>query len=393
MAKCSNLTFVTSTAPSCIDWEGRDQDEVPTGRRVATATVGSGVPKHFSSDNGVSHSDGPIWTESNATCREGLGPRLSNCCKHGTLCSARCEPVKLHLSMGSSKQLKNWANILESDNPHGKPAEDSRGLSSALALADPYRSSLRSMSHQGHNNIVNDNDLNRNISVLSCHACDYIPLYGVVDVKPTFTNEIHADFPEPIVFMGMKIIGDSGAGETMLPYPKLFVNMTVPRHNLTVVLADGTPVPVDGIGVTMFSPTTWFVRALSVGILSMSSFDDNECSTHFHDGRMEIYDSEWKILLTGTRCNDNLYYLDQAHIERALSIAQRMYTLPQSIPEIESYTSGTDTIEDEDTETSEFISEDDDDESHHTEEDEDAEAERWYRDLGLTRDEADELFI
>ncbi len=39
-------------------------------------------------------------------------------------------------------------------------------------------------------------------------------------------------------------------------YPKLFVNMTVPRHNLTVVLADGTPVPVDGIGVTMFSPTT-----------------------------------------------------------------------------------------------------------------------------------------
>jgi hypothetical protein len=192
--------------------------------------------------------------------------------------------------MGSSKQLSNWANTLESDNPHGKPAEDSRGLSSASALADPYRSSLRSISHQGHNNVVNDNDLNRNISVLSCHACDYIPLYGVVDVKPTFTNEIHADFPEPIVFMGMKIIGDSGAGETMLPYPKLFVNMTVPRHNLTVVLADGTPVPVDGIGVTMFSPTTWFVRALSVGILSMSSFDDNECSTHFHDGRMEIYD-------------------------------------------------------------------------------------------------------
>ncbi len=32
--------------------EGRDQDEVSTGRRVATATVESGVPKHFSSDNG-----------------------------------------------------------------------------------------------------------------------------------------------------------------------------------------------------------------------------------------------------------------------------------------------------------------------------------------------------
>ncbi len=61
---------------------------------------------------------------------------------------------------------------------------------------------------------------------------------------------------------------------------------------------------------------------MSVGILSMSSFDDNECSTHFHDGRKEIYDSEWKILLTVTRRNDNLYYLDQAHIERALSIAQ-----------------------------------------------------------------------
>ncbi len=64
----------------------------------------------------------------------------------------------------------------------------------------------------------------------------------------------------------------------------------------------------------MFSPTNWFVRALSVGILSMSAFDDNECSTHFHNRRMGIYDSERKILLTGTRCNDNLYYLDQAHI-------------------------------------------------------------------------------
>ncbi len=114
-------------------------------------------------------------------------------------------------------------------------------------------------------------------------------------------------------------------------------------------MADGTPVPVDGIGVTMFSLTTWFVRALSVGIRSMSSFDDNKCSTHFHNGRMEIYDSEWKILLTGTRCNDNISYLDQAHIENALSIAQRMYTLPQSIPESKSDTSGTDTIEDDDT--------------------------------------------
>jgi hypothetical protein len=77
--------------------------------------------------------------------------------------------------------------------------------------------------------------------------------------------------------------------------------MTVPRHNLAGGLADGTPVPVDGIGVTMSSPTTWFVRALSVGILSMSSFDDTERSTHFHEGRMVIYDSEWRILLTGTQ--------------------------------------------------------------------------------------------
>ncbi len=36
----------------------------------------------------------------------------------------------------------------------------------------------------------------------------------------------------------------------------------------------------------------------------------------------------------------------------------------------------------------------DDDEYHQTEEeDEDAKAERWYRDLGMTSDEADELFI
>ncbi len=90
------------------------------------------------------------------------------------------------------------------------------------------------------------------------------------------------------MFMGMKIIGDSGAGETMLPYHHLFLNLTVPRHNLTVVFADGTPVPVDGIGVTMFSPATWFVRALSFGILSMSAYDDAECTTHFYNGKIEI---------------------------------------------------------------------------------------------------------
>ncbi len=49
------------------------------------------------------------------------------------------------------------------------------------------------------------------------------------------------------MFIGMKIIGDSGASETMLPYHHLFLKLTVPRHNLTVVLVDGTPVPADGV--------------------------------------------------------------------------------------------------------------------------------------------------
>ncbi len=126
MAKCNYLTIVTSTVPSFIDWEGRGQDDLFTGRRVTTATVESDVPKHFSSDNGVSHLDGPIWTESNATCREGLSRRLSNCCKHGSLCSTRCEPIKLHLSVGTFTQLSNCANAPESVNPHVKPAEDIR---------------------------------------------------------------------------------------------------------------------------------------------------------------------------------------------------------------------------------------------------------------------------
>ncbi len=65
-----------------------------------------------------------------------------------------------------------------------------------------------------------------------------------------------------------------------------------------------------------------------------------------------------------------------------------MYTFPQSIPESKTDTTGTDTIEDEDTETSEFMSEDDD-EYHQTDE----EAEQWYGDLGINRDEADEMFI
>ncbi len=92
--------------------------------------------------------------------------------------------------------------------------------------------------------------------------------------------------------MGMKIIGDSGACETMLPYPRLFLNMTVPRLNLTVVLADGTSVPVDDIGVTMFSSLNWFVRALNNGVLYMYAYDDVECTTHFYNGRMEITSSD-----------------------------------------------------------------------------------------------------
>ncbi len=75
---------------------------------------------------------------------------------------------------------------------------------------------------------------------------------------------------------------------------------------MTVVLADGTPVPVNGIGVTMFSQTSWFVCSLSVGILFISSFDDTECTTHFYDGKMEIVSTDGSTFLTGTRCNDNL---------------------------------------------------------------------------------------
>ncbi len=83
---------------------------------------------------------------------------------------------------------------LESDIPHGKPAEDSRGLSSASALADPCRSSLRSISYQGHYNVVNDNDLNRNISVLSCHACDYIPYMVLLISNPLLPMKYMLNF-------------------------------------------------------------------------------------------------------------------------------------------------------------------------------------------------------
>ena len=79
MADRSSLTNYSSTASLQNDWEGHDQDEVFTGRRVATATVKSGAPKHFSSDWAVSHVDDPIRTESNAASEKGLGLRL-NCC-------------------------------------------------------------------------------------------------------------------------------------------------------------------------------------------------------------------------------------------------------------------------------------------------------------------------
>ncbi len=39
-----------------------------------TATVKSGVPKHFSSDWAVSHVDDQIRTESNAVSEKGFGP-------------------------------------------------------------------------------------------------------------------------------------------------------------------------------------------------------------------------------------------------------------------------------------------------------------------------------
>jgi len=281
VANRSYLINNSSTVPLQNDWEGHDQDEVFTGRRVATTTVKSGAPKHFSSDWAVSHSDDPIRTESNAASEKGLGLSL-NCCKHGVLCSTRCEPVILRLSGYQSGHAANsqtgshdvlsenfthlnkvithnpvinpaHAYVPESVKSRFKPAINEEG-GVPDGNTDPYLLTSSSITHPDAFN-------------LSSPAHDYIPLVGIVDVKPTLTNEIHADFPEPIMFMGMKIIGDSGAGETMLPYPRLFLNLTVPSHHLTVVLADGTPVPVDGIGVTIFSPTTWFVRALSVGIL------------------------------------------------------------------------------------------------------------------------------
>ena len=106
MANRSYLINNSSTVPLQNDWEGHDQDEVFTGRRVATTTVKSGAPKHFSSDWAVSHSDDPIRTESNAASEKGLGLSL-NCCKHGVLCSTRCEPVILRLSGYQSGHAAN----------------------------------------------------------------------------------------------------------------------------------------------------------------------------------------------------------------------------------------------------------------------------------------------
>ncbi len=45
VADRSYLTNYSSTVPFQNDWEGHDQDEVFTGRRVATTTVKSGAPK------------------------------------------------------------------------------------------------------------------------------------------------------------------------------------------------------------------------------------------------------------------------------------------------------------------------------------------------------------
>ncbi len=73
-----------------------------------------------------------------------------------------------------------------------------------------------------------------------------------------------------------------------------------------------------------------------------------------------------KVFLTGTRCNDNFYYLDQAHLERALAVAHRMHSLPHFATESKSDFSGTSTIEDDDTDTSEIMSEDGD-EDHQSE--------------------------
>ncbi len=67
--------------------------------------------------------------------------------------------------------------------------------------------------------------------------------------------------------------------------------------------------------------------------------------------------------LTGTRCNDNLFYLDSHHIENALAFANNSLSHPHS--EVESKSEASTTMS-EDT-----------DESHHSEESEDTQLERW----------------
>ncbi len=107
----------------------------------------------------------------------------------------------------------------------------------------------------------------------------------------------------------------------------------------------------------------------------MSAYDDAECTTHFYNGKMETTSVDGSTNLTETRCNDNLYYLDSHHIERALAFANRSHSHPHSVPESKSDTSGISTIEDEESDTLLTVSEDAD-ESHHSEESEDAQLER-----------------
>ncbi len=84
---------------------------------------------------------------------------------------------------------------------------------------------------------------------------------------------------------------------------------------------------------------------------------------------MEITSNRGITFLTGTRCNDNLYYLDSHHIENAIAFVNRSLSYPYSEPESKSETSVT-------------MSEDAD-ESHQSEESEDAQLEPWYRENGM----------
>ena len=116
-------------------------------------------------------------------------------------------------------------------------------------------------------------------------------------------------------------IFDSGATRHMFNNLAHFSNFQ-PNTNvdLQVEVAEGSRIPILGKGVVGLLKNVLYIPSLRFSIISISVLDILHYSILFHEGSVNIFDTNNNVFLTGIRNNYGLYVVGQQEMEKSFSI-------------------------------------------------------------------------